>query len=223
MQLAIAGPARAVARPAFLSGVFAVFAAMLRPAARRPRSVADGANAADPSASFDHLVLRHLDAAYSLARFLTRDADAAEDLVQDAVLKAYRGFDGFRGGDGKAWLLTIVRREVFDWFAARRDAGRVFAEPETPGVEHVACEAADPEDLLLRKGDVGAVRRAIETLPEAFRESVVLRELEELSYREIAQVTGVPVGTVMSRLARGRDLLAEALRPGPLAMAEADR
>ena len=169
--------------------------------------------------SFSDTVLAHLDAAYSLARYLTRDEEAAEDIVQDAVLKAHRAFAGYRGGGAKAWLLTIVRREYIDWTNARRAARTVFTEVEdAAGVEADAPSGDEtPEDLLLRQGDVGAVRRAVEALPEPFREAIVLRELEELSYREVAEITGVPMGTVMSRLARGRELLAGRLRSAPAA------
>ena len=161
---------------------------------------------------FSAVVLPHLDAAYSLARFLTRDSEAAEDVVQDAVLKAHRAFAGYRGGDPKAWLLTIVRREFIDWANARSAARTVFADvrAETEA-EFVRWEDDDPERALVRKGDVGAVREAIADLPEPFREAIVLRELEELSYAQVAAITGAPIGTVMSRLARGRELLARRL------------
>ncbi len=167
------------------------------------------------------MVLVHLNAAYSLARCLARDTEAAEDIVQDAVLKAHRAFAGFRGGDAKAWLLTIVRREFIDWSNARRAGRAVFAETDDDAIE-VGTDEPTPEQVLLRQSDVAAVRRAIEALPEPFRESIVLRELEELSYREVAAITGVPIGTVMSRLARGRDLLARWLE-GPIASQEAGR
>jgi RNA polymerase sigma-70 factor (ECF subfamily) len=163
---------------------------------------------------FDGTVLIHLDAAYSLARYLTRDGDAAEDVVQEAVLKAHRGFAGFRGGDAKAWLLTIVRREFIDWSNARRAGRAVFADAEPAVVEEtVSSEDDSAETLLLRQGEIGAVRRAIEALPEPFREAIVLRELEEMSYRQVAEITGAPIGTVMSRLSRGREMLAERLCP----------
>ncbi|WP_216839405.1 sigma-70 family RNA polymerase sigma factor [Caulobacter sp. S45] len=169
---------------------------------------------AAPDERFAETVLPHLDAAYNLARYLTRDADAAEDIVQDAVLKAHKGLGGFRGGDAKAWLLTIVRREFIDWSNARRAGRAVFAEDAVADAAETASSDDDtPEQTLLRQGDVGAVRSAIEALPEPFRESIILRELEELSYREVAAVTGVPIGTVMSRLARGRELLARRLSP----------
>ncbi|MFV4649118.1 sigma-70 family RNA polymerase sigma factor, partial [Mycobacterium tuberculosis] len=167
-----------------------------------PRRAALFARPRPAGANFEDTVLVHLDAAYSLARYLARDTEAAEDIVQDAVLKAHRGFAGFRGGDAKAWLLTIVRREFIDWSNARRAGRTVFAEVEE-GAEietTVRAETPSPEEAVLRQGEVAAVRRAIAALPEPFRESIILRELEELSYREVAAITGVPIGTVMSRL-----------------------
>ena len=154
---------------------------------------------------FRALVLPHLDAAYGFARYLTRDGSAAEDIVQDAFLKAFRGFAGFRGGDPRAWLFAIVRTTFLD--AAR---GRpAWVEPEA--VEEIASEDDTPEAALLRQSEVATVRGAIEALPEPFRETLVLRELEELSYRQIAEVTSAPIGTVMSRLARARQMLLAAL------------
>jgi RNA polymerase sigma-70 factor (ECF subfamily) len=128
-------------------------------------------------------------------------------------LKAHRGYAGFRGDDAKAWLLTIVRRQFIDWSNARRAGRAVFADSDDGVEEGVASEADSAETLLLRQGEIGAVRRAIEGLPEPFREAIVLRELEELSYRQVAEITGVPIGTVMSRLARARDMLAKRLAP----------
>jgi RNA polymerase sigma-70 factor (ECF subfamily) len=158
--------------------------------------------APDPE-RFRRLVLPHLDGAYSFARFLTRDAAAAEDIVQEAFLRAYRGFSGFRGGDARAWLFAIVRNCVFS-------APRLEPTAELEAQE-LADEADTPEDALVRASEIDTVRGAIEALPEPFRETLVLRELEELSYREIAAVTGAPIGTVMSRLARARQMLAAAL------------
>ncbi|ACA19118.1 RNA polymerase, sigma-24 subunit, ECF subfamily [Methylobacterium sp. 4-46] len=162
-------------------------------------------------ALFDATVLPHLDAAYSLARFLARDADAAEDIVQEAMLRAFRGFDGFRGGDARAWLLAIVRNCARSWAAARPRAAAGAAEeggPEDPWDR----EAETPEASLARGDEIAAVRALVAALPEPFRETLVLRELEDLSYRDVAAVTGVPVGTVMSRLARARALFGAAWR-----------
>lgn len=187
--------------------------AMIRFAATQSGSAAARASAArasDPE-GFDETVLCYLDAAYNLARFLTRDGVAAEDLVQEAMLKAYRGFPAFRGGDSKAWLLTIVRREVADWANARRRSGQVFCEVQGDIVEDVHAAGEGPEEAAIKRDQLHAVRRAIYALPEAYRETVVLRDVEDLSYKEIAQVTGVSLGTVMSRLARGRELLTHQL------------
>jgi RNA polymerase sigma factor (sigma-70 family) len=154
---------------------------------------------------FRALILPHLDAAYGFARYLTRDATRAEDIVQDAFLKALRGFSGFRGGEPRAWLFAIVRTTFLD--AAR---GRpAWGDPEV--LETLASEDDTPETSLVRQGEVATVRGAIEALPEPFRETLVLRELEELSYRQIAEITSAPIGTVMSRLARARQMLLAAL------------
>jgi len=150
---------------------------------------------------FRALVLPHLDAAYGFARYLTRDASLAEDIVQDAFLKAFRGFAGFRGGDPRAWLFAIVRTTFLSAARGRPMQGMDF-DTETLPDESDSAEAA-----MVRQGEVATVRGAIEALPEPFRETLVLRELEELSYRQIAEATSAPIGTVMSRLARARQML----------------
>jgi RNA polymerase sigma-70 factor (ECF subfamily) len=149
-----------------------------------------------------------VDAAYSLARYLARDPAAAEDIAQDALLKAFRNLATLRG-EPKPWLLAIVRNSYFDW----RRAGQ-HPTLTGPAAEVALAETPDPaqesaETQLIRQGDVEALRAAIAEVPEPFREALVLRELEELSYREIADITGAPVGTVMSRLARARRMLGE--------------
>jgi len=156
---------------------------------------------------FRRLVLPHMDAAYSFARYLSRDASLAEDLVQDAFLRAFKGFAGFRGGDPKAWLFAIVRSSHLTW--ARSRGATLQAVPDE--FEDTPAEGDTPEEALLRQGEVETVRGAIEALPEPFRETLVLRELEEMSYREIAEITQAPIGTVMSRLARARAMLLAAL------------
>ena len=145
----------------------------------------------------------HLDAAYNLARWLTRNETDAEDVVQEATLRAFKAFDGFRGGDGRAWLLTIVRHTCYTWLRQNRahELATEFNE-ETHSVESV-----NPETLLLARADTQLVRQALEALPVEFREVIILRELEGLAYKEIARIADVPVGTVMSRLARARKRL----------------
>jgi RNA polymerase sigma-70 factor (ECF subfamily) len=185
----------------------------------RPRAKSTAAAA---GSTFEEIVLVHLDAAYSLARYLARDGDAAEDIVQTAVLEAHRGFAGYRGGDAKAWLLTIVRREFMQWSRQRRASQAAIEGVDLSEMaDRVPAETPTPEQALLQQGDIEAVRGAIDALPEPFREAIVLRELEELSYREVAQITGVPIGTVMSRLARGRELLARRLRGEASPLSEA--
>lgn len=157
---------------------------------------------------FRRIMLPHLDAAYAFARYLCRDATAAEDVVQDAYLRAFRGFHGYRGGDAKAWLFAIVRSSFLDWASGQKRWNTLSAEDMT---DEIADEAETAEEVLLRQADDAAVRQAVEALPDPFREALVLRELQEMSYREIAEITAVPIGTVMSRLARARRMLASAL------------
>jgi RNA polymerase sigma-70 factor, ECF subfamily len=173
----------------------------------------------DPSEleKFERTLLPHMRAAYNLARWLTRTDQDAEDVVQEAYLRAVRFFGGFRGGDAKAWLLTIVRNTSHSVWQRGRGAGAtVPLDEDTPEVEDAA---PGPEDLLLQKASRQEVREALDALPVEFREVVVLRELEGLSYKEMAEVTQLPIGTVMSRLARARARLRrglqERLRGGP--------
>ena len=195
----------------------------------RPRLVfsADRAEAArtaeaDKAARFRQAMLVHMDAAYNLARYLARDATIAEDIVQDAFLRAYRGFESWRGEAPKYWLLAIVRKCHLDHVAANRKGGPAaslddWADAPPPQL----VESHNPESLLAEKDEAVMLRTSIEQLPEPFRETLVLRELEELSYKDIAAVTRVPIGTVMSRLARARQMLAEMLLPGPAREAQA--
>jgi RNA polymerase sigma-70 factor (ECF subfamily) len=168
---------------------------------------------------FNRLILPHLDGAYNLARYLTRDAAFAEDAVQDAMLRAFRAFGQFRGGSARAWLFTIVRNCCRTAQAGKGGAMSLVIH-ESGLSEEAAAQLAShpdprptPEEEVQRQDVVGRVRGAVEAIPEPFREAVVLRDLEELSYAEIAEVTGVPIGTVMSRLARGRAILARELLP----------
>lgn len=171
----------------------------------------------DGQGRFAASVLPHLDAAYNLARWLVRDAHDAQDVVQDALVRALRHFDGFRGGDPRPWLLAIVRNAALAWLGARRPAEVDFSEleHELDAALAVGASANDPETLAIQRAERREIDAAIAALPVAFREVVVLRELEELSYRDIARITDVPIGTVMSRLSRARKLLAMALRPAP--------
>jgi RNA polymerase sigma-70 factor, ECF subfamily len=158
---------------------------------------------------FERLVLVHLDAAFNLARYLVRDPDDAEDVVQEACMRAMRYFASFRGVNGRAWLLAIVRKTCYTLLERRRD--RLAASEFDEELHSPEPGMPEPEAQLSRALATEAVRRAVDALPLVFRETVVLRELEGLSYKEIADVTDVPVGTVMSRLARARGLLERAL------------
>jgi len=158
---------------------------------------------------FDETVLRHLDAAYNLARYLLRDPHEAEDAVQDAFLRAIRHFGDLRGSDGRAWLLSIVRNTCFTRLRRRRPAAEVVEFDEE---EHTVQEReSGPEADLARTMAVETLHEGLDRLAVEFREVLVLRELEGLSYKEIAQVADVPIGTVMSRLARARRQLSLAL------------
>ncbi len=164
----------------------------------------------DQSARFEALVSAHLDAAYNLAHWLTRDAQDAQDCVQEAVLRALRYFDGFRGGDGRAWLLTIVRNTCFSLLKDRREQPLMDYDDHQPMLDEIAEESpygGDPQMLLLRAGESRRVEAAMLALPAEFREVLVLREIEELAYKQIADIVGVPIGTVMSRLSRARHRL----------------
>ena len=164
-------------------------------------------------------MLAHLDGAYNLARYLTRDPDLSQDIVQEAVLRAYRAFGQYRGGPARAWLFAIVRnccRTAQAGAGARMSlvvSESSLGEDAAGLLEQAPDPGPTPEESASRRSDVDRVRAAIEAIPEPFREAVVLRDLEDLSYAEIAEVTGVAVGTVMSRLSRGRGLLAKALLP----------
>lgn len=156
---------------------------------------------------FELLVVPHLPAAYNLARWLTRNGHDAEDVVQEAYLRAFRFFDGFHGADARAWILAIVRNACYTWLQQNRRRP-VALEDE---ILNVPDTKPDPEALHLGEVDQQLLRRAIEELPEEFREAIILRELEGLSYKEIGAITGAPIGTVMSRLARARQRLEKTL------------
>ena len=164
-------------------------------------------------ARFEAVVLPHLDAAYTLARYLTRNEHDAEDVVQDACLRALKYFDGFRGEEAtsaRAWLLAIVRNTAFSSRRRERPDAVVLQFDEAQHSDAVADE--HPEAEVLRSAAKESLGRALDRLAPEFREVIVLRELEGLSYKEISDVAGVPVGTVMSRLSRARNRLQQALR-----------
>jgi RNA polymerase sigma-70 factor (ECF subfamily) len=162
---------------------------------------------------FEHAVLAHLDAAYNLARWITRDPVAAEDAVQEACVRALRFFETQDGISAKAWFMTIVRNVCLDWIKAqRREKDHEPYDEEAHGPSAACLPTAEsPETMLARSSEAQWVRACIATLPREYREVIVLRELEELSYREIGVIVDVPAGTVMSRLARGRAMLQERL------------
>jgi len=171
----------------------------------------------DKRVRFERLIMPHLDAAYNLARWLVRSDDDAEEAVQEAFLRAYRFFGSFRGEDGKAWLLAIVRNTCYTLHTRSKAAGineefdEQIHQPETVAASSDGCFSRNPEEILIEHADRELINRALGELPLAFREVLVMRELEGLSYKEIAQIIDIPLGTVMSRLARGRHLLQRAL------------
>jgi RNA polymerase sigma-70 factor (ECF subfamily) len=158
---------------------------------------------------FESAVLEHLDAAQNLARWLTRNDQDAQDVVQESCMKALRSFDTFRGGDFRAWFLTIVRNTSFTCVRRRKGSqGSAANQSLEVGAEVAAdSDVYDPHLIAIRAANVDLVRRAIDALPDASREVIVLREMQGLSYKEIGKIIDVPIGTVMSRLARGRTQL----------------
>jgi RNA polymerase sigma-70 factor (ECF subfamily) len=155
---------------------------------------------------FEQAVLPQLDAAYNLARWLTRNSTDAEDVVQDACERALKYFGAFHGGDAKAWFLTIVRHACYDWLKRNRPAEIIPGDGQA--MEDVADpNAPTPEQVVMKNASAAALTEAIAALPVGYREVLILRELEEMPYREIARVVDIPIGTVMSRLARARGLL----------------
>ena len=167
------------------------------------------------SARFEEQILVHLDSAYNLARWITRDADMARDAVQDGSLRAFRAFDQMHGPNPKAWFLAVVRNTCIDLLREQR--GRAIEEEydEDQHGNGIALDGSGkmtPEDNAARASDARWLRGCIDALPREYREVIVLRELEELSYKEISTIVDIPIGTVMSRLARGRDLLQKRMR-----------
>jgi RNA polymerase sigma factor (sigma-70 family) len=168
----------------------------------------------DERSAFDEVFLPHLPEAYRLAQWLTGNASDAEDIVQEAALRAYRGIKTFGAVNARAWSLTIVRNTAFSWLTKNRPKTVVFmndlSATEQQELEHEGphgTRVETPEEIALFKADAEEVQKAMAQLPAQFREVIVLREINQMNYRDIAEITNVPIGTVMSRLSRGRQLL----------------
>ena len=168
----------------------------------------------DERSAFDEVFLPHLPEAYHLAQWLTGNASDAEDIVQEAALRAYRGIKNFGAVNARAWSLTIVRNTAFSWLTKNRPKTVVFTNDlsaaEQQELEHEGPQGTrieTPEEIALFKADAAEVQKAMAQLPAQFREVIVLREINQMNYRDIAEITNVPIGTVMSRLSRGRQLL----------------
>jgi len=155
--------------------------------------------------NFEDALLPHLNAAYNLARWLTRNPDDAQDVVQEAYLRAFRFFGGFHGSDGRSWFLAIVRNTCYTWL--RQNKSLVLVSAFDDNLYLNESEAPDPETSQVLKSESEMVMAAVDQLPLEFREVIVLRELEDLSYKEISLLLNIPIGTVMSRLARARKRL----------------
>ncbi len=163
---------------------------------------------------FELLAMPHVDAAYNLARWLTHNDHDAQDVVQEALVRAMRYMGGFRGDNARAWLLQIVRHACFSWLKENRPEERMFLDDADDAMHRIAAPPADePHAVAVRKAERLQINQAIAALPVAYREVLVLRELEDFSYNDIARIADIPVGTVMSRLARARGLMREALTP----------
>jgi RNA polymerase sigma factor (sigma-70 family) len=158
---------------------------------------------------FEKAIFPHLDAAYNLARWLTRNEQDAEDVVQEAYLRAFKFFDNFRGDDGRPWLLTIVRNTYYTWW--QHEKAHEITVPFDDELDSIGSESLNPEAIFLQHIDNQLLKQALENLPVEFREVLVLRELEDLSYKQIAHIINIPLGTAMSRLARARKRLQQEL------------
>ena len=165
----------------------------------------------DKLVRFEQSIMPHMDAAYNLARWLSNNDSDAQDVVQDAYLRAFKFFSGFRGGNSRSWLLRIVRNAFYDWL--KKNRGDELGEPFDEEIHDAAAETATPDLALQDKAAHELLYQAIAELPVEFREILVLRELEGFSYKEISDVAEVPLGTVMSRLARAREHLRTMLAP----------
>jgi len=188
--------------------------------ASSPYRMGERVSGEDAKARFASVVMPHLADAYALARWLTGDRADAEDVVQEACLRAFRGIDAYSGGKARAWVLTIVRHTAYSWLAKHRrpvlvavdDLEAVERAQSQPGKTAPDATRVTPETELIAKADAARLETAIAALPSAFRETLVLRDIQGLDYREIAEVTEVPIGTVMSRLARARQRLIASMR-----------
>src|SRR5882672_618991 len=172
-------------------------------------------SADDTVAGFKQIIVPEFDAAYKLARLLCRDDDAAQDIVQEAFLRAYRSFAGYRGENARAWILKIVRNCYYRWLMNRRRKSRMEVDSHDSGyteqlILNISSDECTPEAMLVREAETQAVRFVLNTMPLPLREILVLRELEERSYRQISEITALPIGTVMSRLARARRAFGDA-------------
>jgi RNA polymerase sigma factor (sigma-70 family) len=216
-----ATPVHALAEERFETSVLILAAPPAAPPAQR------GPLSPDQARRFREVVLVHADAAYNLALRLSRRPEVAEDIVNDAYVRALGAFQDYRGGDGRSWILTIVRNRFYDWLREQRLKATVpLARPANDADEDEDWDFPDteqdsPEEALARKGEASALHAVIDRLPPRLREVIILREMEELSYREIAAITASPIGSVMSRLTRARGALADAWRAHESRLAEA--
>jgi RNA polymerase sigma-70 factor (ECF subfamily) len=172
-------------------------------------------SADDTLTQFKQNIVPHLGAAYNLARLLSRDADAAQDIVQEALIRAHRKFAGYRGENARAWILKIVRNCSYDWLMSRRRKSQLEVNSHDSGyteelIVNVSSDECTPEAMLVREAERQTVRFVLDTMPLPLREILVWRELEERSYRQIAEIAALPIGTVMSRLARARTAFRDA-------------
>jgi len=172
-------------------------------------------SADDTRDEFEQNIVPHLGAAYNLARLLSKDADAAQDIVQEAFLRAHRRFAGYRGENARAWILKIVRNCSYDWLMSRRRKSQLEVDSHDSGyteelIFNVPSDEYTPEAMLVREAERQTVRFVLDTMPLPLREILMLREFEELSYRQISEIVALPIGTVMSRLARARRAFGDA-------------
>jgi RNA polymerase sigma factor (sigma-70 family) len=172
----------------------------------------------DERSAFDEIFLPYMSEAYRLAQWLSGNASDAEDIVQEAAIRAFRGINGFGAVNARAWSLTIVRNTALSWLTKNRPRKVTYINDLNPAEQQEieyeglhGTKVETPEDVVLFKADATAIQKALEQLPTQFREVIVLREINQMNYRDIAEITNVPIGTVMSRLSRGRQLLIELL------------